>query len=69
MWYQRYAAEFGETKKLKLEYREMPDQVGGTWKLRYFRDVASRDLDGWKRRLRRVSRHTGLPGDTELVLR
>lgn len=69
MWYKIYAAEFGETEKLKLEYTEVPDRAAGYWKLRYFRSVAARDLNKWKRRLQHVSCHTGLPADTELVLR
>lgn len=64
----RYAAEFGETRKLKLARTEVPDRAAGHWKLRYFRSVAARDLDKWKRRLQRVSGRTGLPADTELVL-
>lgn len=69
MWYKRYIAEFGETEKLKLEFTEVPDRAVGHWKRRYFRSVAARDLRRWKRRLQRVSCHTGLPADTGLVLR
>lgn len=69
LWYKRYTAKFGETKKQKLEYMGVPNRAGGYWKLRYFRSVASRDLDRWSKRLQRVSCHTGLPSDTELVLR
>lgn len=69
LWYKKYTAEFGETKRLKLEYTKMSDSARDYWKLRYFRSVASRDLDRWSRRLQRVSCYTGLPGDTELVLR
>ncbi|TNM96177.1 hypothetical protein fugu_015838 [Takifugu bimaculatus] len=47
----------------------MPDCARDYWKLSYFKSVASRDLDRWSRHLQRVSCHTGLPGDMELVLR
>lgn len=72
-------AEFGKNKKLKPKWMDKPllgmataevqHRPAGYSKWLYFRTVAACDMNKWKRHLRLISCHTGLPSQTERVLR
>ncbi|KAG7225117.1 hypothetical protein INR49_014573 [Caranx melampygus] len=79
LWNKIYIAEFGKKKKLKSKCTdelllkmatvELWDDAAGYWKWLYFKTVAACDMNKWKRHLGLISRHTGLPSQTEQVLR
>lgn len=79
LWSKIYAAEFGRNKKpipkrmdkllLRMAAVEVQDRPPGFLKWLYFRTVAACDMNKWKRHLRLISCHTGLPSQTEHVLR
>ncbi|XP_049912768.1 F-box only protein 15 isoform X1 [Epinephelus moara] len=79
LWKKIHMAEFGKRRKwkskctdellLKMATVEVQDRAAGYWKWLHFRTVAACDMDKWKRHLGLISRHTGLPGQTERVLR
>ncbi|XP_070784560.1 F-box only protein 15 [Enoplosus armatus] len=79
LWNKIYIAEFGKIKKrkpkcmdellLKMATVEVQDQTAGYWKRLYFRTGAACDVNKWKRHLGLISCHTGLPCQTERVLR
>ncbi|XP_042366772.1 F-box only protein 15 [Plectropomus leopardus] len=77
LWKKIYMAEFGKNRKrkpkcveeLKTSKVEVQDRAAGYWKRLHFKTVAECDMDKWKRHLGLISRHTGLPGQTERVLR
>lgn len=54
---------------LKDEPVEVADRSAGHWKKMYFRTVAGQELNKWRRELRDISPFTGLPRQTEWVLR
>ncbi|XP_058480588.1 F-box only protein 15-like isoform X1 [Solea solea] len=55
-----------ETKGVAVETE---DQLVGHWKKMYFRTVAGQEMDKWRRELKAKSPYTGLPRQTEWVLR
>ncbi|KAM7369974.1 hypothetical protein PAMP_011261 [Pampus punctatissimus] len=79
LWNKVYIAEFNKNKKwkpkgmdevlLKMATVEVQDQAVGYWKWLYFKTVAACDMNKWKRHLGLISRHTGLPSQTQRVLR
>uniref|UniRef100_A0A3P8TZN7 F-box domain-containing protein n=1 Tax=Amphiprion percula TaxID=161767 RepID=A0A3P8TZN7_AMPPE len=74
LWKRIYIVKFGKDKQWKLKCTDelllkMEDRAAGSWKWLYFKSVAARDMDMWKRHLRHTSRYTGLPCQTEKVLR
>ncbi|XP_039983475.1 F-box only protein 15 [Xiphias gladius] len=79
LWNKLYIAEFGKNKKqkskcmdellLKMATVELQDCAAGYWKWLFFGTVATCDMNKWKRHLGLISRHTGLPSQTEQVLR
>ncbi|XP_045924506.1 F-box only protein 15 [Micropterus dolomieu] len=79
LWNKLYIAEFGKNKKrkpkcmqellLKMATVELQDRAPGYWKRLYFRTGATCDRNKWKRHLRLISCHTGLPSQTERALR
>lgn len=77
-WYEIYMSEFGrQTWKPKLaddtaprvDPVEVEDQSRGHWKRLYLRTMVGQQMSRWKRELREISPHTGLPRQTEWVLR
>ncbi|XP_034015559.1 F-box only protein 15 [Thalassophryne amazonica] len=64
LWKEIYNTEFGRHRKLNPK-----DQRVSCWKLKYMRTVALCDLNNWDMHLRHISRYTGLPADTEMILR
>lgn len=47
-----------------------PEEAGlGRWKKRYMWTMAGREMNKWRSELRDLSAHTGLPTQTEWVLR
>ncbi|XP_060936220.1 F-box only protein 15-like [Limanda limanda] len=79
LWKRIYTSEFGtQTWRPKSAHdagmkacrvEEVEEQPLGHWKKMYFRTLAGRGLNKWKRELRDIRPHTGLPRQTELVLR
>ncbi|XP_023272573.1 F-box only protein 15 [Seriola lalandi dorsalis] len=79
LWNKIYIEEFGKKKKqkskcmdellLKMATVELQDTAAGYWKWLFFKTVAACDMNKGKRHLGLISRHTGLPSQTEQVLR
>ncbi|GAA6218752.1 F-box only protein 15-like isoform X2 [Lates japonicus] len=75
MWHKMYMSEFGremwKPKSVddKAMKEEVEDRSAGHWKKMYFRTVAGQELNKWRRELREISPYTGLPRQTEWVLR
>ena len=80
LWKKIHIAEFKKKKKKskhecmdevlpKMATVEVRDQAVGYWKWLHFKTVAAYDMNKWKRHLGLISRHTGLPSQTERVLR
>ncbi|XP_051266303.1 F-box only protein 15 [Dicentrarchus labrax] len=79
LWNKIYIAEFVRSKKqkpkcidellLKMATVEVQDLPAGYWKWLCFRTAAACDMNKWKRHLELISCHTGLPSQTERVLR
>lgn len=83
LWAKIYAAEFRKDRERKQKSADeqqqqvvlptasavVQDQPLGYSKMVYFRSVAARDSKKWKRHLRTISNYTGLPSQTERVLR
>ncbi|XP_040886287.1 F-box only protein 15-like isoform X2 [Toxotes jaculatrix] len=78
MWHKIYMSEFGsQTWKPKslddAAVQRGPagagDQSVGHWKKMYFKTVAGQEMSKWRRKLRDISPYTGLPRQTEWVLR
>lgn len=72
MWHKIYMSEFGsQTWKPRLgdDVEPVEDRSVGHWKKLYFRTMAGQEMSKWRRELRDVSLYTGLPRQTEWVLR
>ncbi|KAM6961536.1 F-box only protein 15-like [Tautogolabrus adspersus] len=76
MWHKIYMSEFGsQTWKPKaaddaaVVTVEVGDHSAGHWKRMYFRTIAGQEVNKWRRELRDISPYTGLPRQTEWVLR
>ncbi|XP_042336863.1 F-box only protein 15-like, partial [Plectropomus leopardus] len=79
MWQRIYMSEFeNQTWKLKLwsgdvATKDDPAAVEGRstghWKRMYFRTMAGKEMKMWSREMKDVSPYTGLPKQTEWVLR
>ncbi|XP_072234364.1 F-box only protein 15 [Leuresthes tenuis] len=76
LWMKIYTTEFGKSKRQKpkpvdelMLKMEMQGQAEGCWRWLYFKSLVARDIKKWKRLLERISCHTGLPSQTEQVLR
>ncbi|XP_068565595.1 F-box only protein 15 [Cebidichthys violaceus] len=80
LWNKIYVAELNKMNKRwkpkstdeplqKMAATEAHDRPAGYWKRLHFKTVAAYDTNKWKSRLGLVGRHTGLPSQTELVLR
>lgn len=73
LWYNIYLSEFGVGQPWGIDY---PGQSGseerplnGQWKQKYFRALAGQQLNKWIHELRHINPYTGLPRQTEWVLR
>ncbi|XP_044042579.1 F-box only protein 15-like isoform X2 [Siniperca chuatsi] len=76
MWHKIYMSEFAsQTWKPKsaddaaLKVDPVEDRLAGHWKKMYFRTMAGQEMNKWRRELRDISPYTGLPRQTEWVLR
>lgn len=78
MWHKIYMSEFGsqtwkpksaEDAAPKVDPVEVEDLSMGHWKKMYFRTMAGQEMNKWRRELRDSSPYTGLPRQTEWVLR
>ncbi|KAF1372949.1 hypothetical protein PFLUV_G00255270 [Perca fluviatilis] len=79
LWNKIYIAELGKNKRrkpkridemlLKIATVAVHDRDAGDWKWLHFKTVAECDMDYGLRRLGLISRYTGLPNQTEHVLR
>uniref|UniRef100_A0A3B4FYB2 F-box domain-containing protein n=1 Tax=Pundamilia nyererei TaxID=303518 RepID=A0A3B4FYB2_9CICH len=73
LWYRIYMSEFGWKPKaagnvaVKMEPAE--DQSTSCWKWMYFRMITGREMNKWRGELRDIGPFTGLPQQTEWVLR
>ncbi|KAF7659126.1 hypothetical protein LDENG_00002720 [Lucifuga dentata] len=78
-WKTIYISEFGKNKRLltkwidevvlRMGIMEMQDGAVGDWKRLYLRSAATRHMNKWETYLKCISSHTGLPSQTEQVLR
>ncbi|KAK2886420.1 F-box only protein 15 [Channa argus] len=74
LWNRIYVKNFCKKKKQKpkcVDERlwKLQDKAVGFWKWLFFKTVAGCDMNKCKRHLGPISRHTGLPSQTESVLR
>ncbi|XP_039900466.1 F-box only protein 15 isoform X1 [Simochromis diagramma] len=75
LWRKLYIVDFSKNKKcmdkslLRMATMEVQDRPEGYYKRLYFKTVAECDMIKWTRRLGLISIHTGLPSQTEWVLR
>ncbi|XP_069561687.1 F-box only protein 15 [Brachyistius frenatus] len=74
LWQKIYTAEFGKHKKRRPEcidklLLKMEDGAEISWKWLYFNTRAACDMYKWNKHLEQISSHTGLPRQTERVLR
>ncbi|XP_065807439.1 F-box only protein 15-like isoform X2 [Labrus bergylta] len=76
VWHKIYMSEFGsQTWKPKaaddaaVDTVEVGHRSAGHWKRMYFRTIAGQEVNKWRRELRDISPYTGLPRQTEWVLR
>lgn len=73
LWYRIYMSEFGWKPKaagnvaVKMEPAE--DRLTSCWKWMYFRMITGREMNKWRGELRDIGPFTGLPQQTEWVLR
>ncbi|XP_042076119.1 F-box only protein 15 isoform X1 [Haplochromis burtoni] len=73
LWYRIYMSEFGWKPKaagnvaVKMEPAE--DRSTSCWKWMYFRMITGREMNKWRGELRDIGPFTGLPQQTERVLR
>nr|XP_040023857.1 F-box only protein 15 [Gasterosteus aculeatus aculeatus] len=79
VWNKIYIAGFFKNKKrepictdellLKTAATEARDRAAGYWRRLHFTSVAAYEVNKWKSHLRPISLHTGMPSQTERVLR
>ncbi|KAF0028776.1 hypothetical protein F2P81_017881 [Scophthalmus maximus] len=73
MWRRIFMSEFGRhmwrPKSAAGAAAEVGDLSPGHWKMIYLRTVTGHDVNMWRRELRDISPYTGLPSQTEWVLR
>ncbi|XP_047205108.1 F-box only protein 15 isoform X2 [Girardinichthys multiradiatus] len=76
LWKKLYIAELCNDKKkqnklvnVQVSTKKIGDYAAGYWKELYLKTVAQRDMKIWKSLLGTISIHTGLPSQTEQVLR
>ncbi|XP_054893656.1 F-box only protein 15 isoform X2 [Poeciliopsis prolifica] len=76
LWKKLYIADICNNKKQKADImnvqflsKKTRDHVVGYWKELYVKTVTHREVKKWKRLLGPINSHTGLPSQTEQVLR
>ncbi|CAG5895878.1 unnamed protein product [Menidia menidia] len=74
LWMKLYLAEFNKNNKQNSKgvqelLLDLQDKAEDYWKRQYLKTLVARDTRKWKRVLANVSCHTGLPSQTEQVLR
>ncbi|XP_037311130.1 F-box only protein 15 [Pungitius pungitius] len=79
LWSKIYIAGLIKNKKrepicvdellLKTAATEVQDRAAGCWRRLHFTSVAAYEMNKWKSHLRAISLHTGMPSQTERVLR
>ncbi|KAM9839701.1 F-box only protein 15 [Aulostomus maculatus] len=75
LWYKIYREELSKNRKwrnevlLPMDTVEVTDLAAGYWKWQYLKYLAECDMNKWKRHSRLISRHTGLPSQTEQILK
>ncbi|KAM6977648.1 F-box only protein 15 [Aplochiton taeniatus] len=79
MWHRMNMLAFGKSKKWKpknkddtlkkLSTVEIQDKPEGYWRRLYFRTMAGYNENKWKKELQAINPYTGLPNQTEWVLR
>lgn len=73
LWYNIYMSMFGVTQPWWMD-RPRPrvpqtPSSSGFWKQKYFKALAGQELNKWRHELRHINPFTGLPRQTEWVLR
>uniref|UniRef100_A0A3Q1BZZ3 F-box domain-containing protein n=1 Tax=Amphiprion ocellaris TaxID=80972 RepID=A0A3Q1BZZ3_AMPOC len=68
VWRNIYVSEFG-SQTWKPVDEAVEENQSGRWKKMYFRTVAGQEVNKWRKELRDISPYTGLPRQTEWVLR
>ncbi|XP_072234098.1 F-box only protein 15 [Leuresthes tenuis] len=68
MWQKLYVSEYG-SQKWKPKMVAKADQSASRWKKMYFRTMAGQEMNKWRKELKDISPYTGLPRQTEWVLR
>uniref|UniRef100_A0A3P8U4K4 F-box domain-containing protein n=1 Tax=Amphiprion percula TaxID=161767 RepID=A0A3P8U4K4_AMPPE len=68
VWRNIYVSEFG-SQTWKPVDEAVEEKQSGRWKKMYFRTVAGQEVNKWRKELRDISPYTGLPKQTEWVLR
>lgn len=58
-----------EDQSLEQLAEQPVDKSVGHWKRLYFRTVAGQEINKWRKELKNISPYTGLPRQTEFVLR
>ncbi|XP_072309970.1 F-box only protein 15-like [Eucyclogobius newberryi] len=73
LWHRIYMTEFGVTRSWWVDYRRPAPTPGfsstGPWKQKYFKALAEQEFNNWRHELRDINPFTGLPRQTERVLR
>ncbi|XP_030612782.1 F-box only protein 15 isoform X2 [Archocentrus centrarchus] len=75
LWKKQYIADFGKNEKCTgkrlsgMAIMEVRDQATGYNKRLYFETIGQCDKIKWMKRLELISSHTGLPSETERILR
>uniref|UniRef100_A0A4W5M4Y9 F-box domain-containing protein n=1 Tax=Hucho hucho TaxID=62062 RepID=A0A4W5M4Y9_9TELE len=79
MWHKMYSAEYGHSKKWrpkrldevldKLSAVVVQERPEGYWRRLYFRTMAGFNETKWRKELRDINPFTGLPSQTERILR
>ncbi|XP_008296165.1 F-box only protein 15-like [Stegastes partitus] len=74
VWQKMYMSEFGSQTWRPKSVDEasmnlVEENQSGCWKKMYFRTIAGQEMNKWRKELRDISPYTGLPRQTEWVLR
>lgn len=77
VWHKIYTSKFGTWKPklpagdavVRAEPEEVEDRPRGHWRKLYFWTMVGHEVNVWKKELKHIDLNTGLPQQTEWVLR
>lgn len=73
LWHKLYMSEFGMTKPWRLKVKQVDSEESQSsvshWKPMYFKALVGQEVKKWTQVLKEVNPYTGLPKQTEWVLR